>query len=131
MEFKRQGIIEDSFNIHFPALLEIENMNALVASADKDFTLRIISKHNSGHLAVMMFSKCLNDDDGVGIELEEGESIITIPLTHKEGCSDSDASMLIVYEAEAKTNATTDLLNVPINNKARLVQNFNLPLTVN
>jgi hypothetical protein len=131
MEFKRQGTIEDGFNIHFPALLEIENMNELVASANKDFTIKVISKHNSGHLAVMMFSKCLNDDDGVGVELEEGESIITIPLTHKEGCSDSDASMLIVYEAEAKTNTTTDLLNVPINNKARLVQNFNLPLTVN
>jgi hypothetical protein len=131
MEFKRQGIVEDGFNIQFPAPLEIENSQALSVSPEQDFTIKINGTHSAGSLAVMIFSSCFDANAGISIELQETDDMITIPLNYTAGCEDPDANMDIHYEAKAKTNTTTDLLNAPIKGQARLMQYISLPLKIN
>jgi len=131
VEFKRQGIVEDSFDIKFPAPITIENSPTLSVSQDQDFTFKITSTHSAGALSVKMKSTCSEANTSTYIEVTEDDEIITVPLSYTAGCKDPEAKIFITYYADAQVNATTDLLSATITGVPNLIQHIELPLKIN
>lgn len=131
MEFKRQGIVEDSFTIEFPAPIDIKNPKALNVSPEQDFILNFSGTHSSGSLSVEMNSTCFEANTGLSQELKASDNMVTIPMRYAAGCEDPEAKIQINYYARAKINATTDLLNALITGEPLLEQSIELPLKIN
>lgn len=129
--FKRQGIVEDSFFIEFPAPIDIENPKTLSVSPEQNFILNFSGTHSAGALSIKMNSTCFEADTGISQELKASDNRVTIPLHYIAGCEDPDANILIRYSAKAKTNTTTDLLNALITGTPLLEQHIELPLKIN
>ena len=131
VEFKRQGIVEDSFDIKFPAPITIEKPQTLSVSQDQSFTFKIISTHSAGGISVMMDSTCSEANTSTYIEVTEDDEVITVPLDYTAGCIDQEAKVSITYYAGAQVNPTTDLLSATITGTPNLIQNIKLPLKIN
>jgi hypothetical protein len=131
VELKRQGVVEDSFDIQFPIPINIENPQSLSVSPEQDFILKLKGVHSKGDINVTVESSCFDTNTKIYIELKEIEDTVTVPVGYTAGCVDPDAKVLISFNAIGKTNPTTDLLNVPINGTPNLIQHMELPLKIN
>ena len=131
VEFKRQGIVEDSFDIKFPAPITIEDSPILSVSQDQDFTFKITSTHSAGGISVMMDSTCSEANTSTYIEVTEDDEVITVPLSYTAGCKDPEAKISFTYNAYAQVNPTTDLLSATITGVPNLIQHIELPLKIN